>query len=60
MFATDDWREGGKDADYTGPIYGLSFDEAGRLADPAGDKDSRERAYEAWRKLVLGPKKTGR
>ncbi len=37
LFATSDWREVGKDADYTGPIYGLSFDEAGRLAVAAFD-----------------------
>jgi len=37
LFATDDWHEVGKDADYTGPIYGLSFDEAGRLAVAAFD-----------------------
>src|SRR5438552_6963540 len=37
VFETSDWREVGKDADYTGPIYGLSFDEAGRLAVAAFD-----------------------
>src|SRR6267378_3646505 len=37
LFATDDWREVGKDDNYTGPIYGLSFDQAGRLAVAAFD-----------------------
>jgi WD40 repeat protein len=37
LFATGDWREVGKDPDYTGPIYGLSFDQAGRLAVAAFD-----------------------
>jgi len=37
LFATDDWREVGKDDNYTGPIYGLSFDQTGRLAVAAFD-----------------------
>ena len=32
LFAASDWREVGTDADYAAPIYGLSFDQAGRLA----------------------------
>ena len=30
------------------------------LYDPAGDRDSRERGYEAWKKLVLGAKQPKR
>ena len=37
LFATTDWHEVGRDADYAAPIYGLSFDAAGRLAVSAFD-----------------------
>ena len=37
LFATDNWREVAKDDSYSGPIYGLSFDDAGRLAVAAFD-----------------------
>ena len=37
LYATNDWEEVGKDADYAAPIYGLSFDQAGRLAVAAFD-----------------------
>src|SRR5260370_37948110 len=32
LFQTNDWREGGRDVGYTGPVYGLSFEQSGRLA----------------------------
>lgn len=41
LFQTNDWHEIGKDADYGGPIYGLSFDGSGRLAVAAFDGNIR-------------------
>jgi len=37
LLAADDWREVGRDADYGGPVYGLGFDQSGRLAVTAFD-----------------------
>jgi WD40 repeat protein len=37
LFATSDWHEVGRDINYAASIYGLTFDEAGRLAVTAFD-----------------------
>ena len=42
LFATDDWHEVARDAGYTGPVYGLSFDEA------AGSRWRRSMGFSAF------------
>src|SRR5205823_5334578 len=37
LLAADDGHEVGRDADYQGPVYGLAFDQSGRLAVTAFD-----------------------
>ncbi|MBV8588616.1 MAG: hypothetical protein JO212_00855, partial [Acetobacteraceae bacterium] len=41
VFETNEWREVWRDADYLGPVYGLAFDDAGRLAATAFDGNIR-------------------
>ncbi len=57
LFATSDWHEVGKDADYAAPIYGLSFDEAGRLA--VAGFDGYIRLYNAELRPVAKAKAPG-
>jgi hypothetical protein len=57
LFATSDWREVGRDADYAAPIYGLSFDKAGRLAVAAFD--GYIRLYDAELRPVAKAKAPG-
>jgi len=57
VYDTGDWHGALVDGDYAGPVYGLSFEETGRLAAAAFDGDVR--LYDAEFHLVARAKAPG-